>query len=130
VGNPDDRKYTKEHEWCKLEGELATVGITDYAQHALTDVVFVELPEKGKQVEQNKQLCILESVKHVSDVFAPVSGEVVEVNTGLESKPELLNKEPFGQGWIAKIRPSDKAQLGGLMSAAQYDAFIEGKEKK
>jgi glycine cleavage system H protein len=89
--NPGDRKYTKTHEWCKMEGGVATIGITEHAQQALTDIVFVELPEKGKKVEKGKQMCVVESVKSVSDINAPVSGEVSEVNSGLEKNPETLN---------------------------------------
>lgn len=125
--NPSDRKYSKEHEWVKIEGEIVVVGITDYAQHALTDIVFVELPEVGKQVETGKQLCVLESVKSVSDVFAPVSGEVVEVNTELEGEPGKINSAPF-DSWIAKIKLKDAAELEELMDAQGYTDYVKGLE--
>ncbi len=130
MANPDDRKYTKQHEWCMVEGNTVTVGVTDYAQKALTDIVFVELPKLGAKVEREKPMCVVESVKNVSDVFAPVSGEVVEVNKELESKPELVNKEPFGRGWIAKIKLADEKELQALMDSKQYDAFVEEEEKE
>ena len=127
MNSPEDRKYTKEHEWARQEGELVAVGITDFAQHSLTDIVFVELPEKGKAVEKGKRLCVVESVKSVSDVLAPVSGEVVEVNAELEQKPGRLNETPF-DSWIAKIRPKDKAELDSLMDAKQYAEYVKGLE--
>ncbi len=130
MASPGDRRYTKEHEWCKVEAGTATVGITEYAQHSLTDIVFVELPKQGAAVQQNKPMCVVESVKSVSDVFAPVSGEVVAVNKALESKPELLNTKPFGEGWIAKIRLSDEKELGKLMDSRAYDAFVGEEERK
>ena len=98
---PESLKYTKEHEWIKVEGNEGTVGITDYAQHALTDVVFVELPEVGKKVQQLKAFCTIESVKSVSNVFAPASGEVIGANKEVSGKPELVNQDPYGAGWIA-----------------------------
>ena len=127
MDNPGDRKYSKEHEWAKLEGDIVLVGITDYAQHALTDVVFVELPEVGKQVEKGKQLCVLESVKSVSDIYAPVSGEVAEVNFELEGEPGKVNSDPFGT-WIAKIKPKDKSELDSMMDAASYTEYVKGLE--
>ncbi len=130
MANPDDRKYSKQHEWCKVEANTATVGITDYAQKALTDIVFVELPKVGANVEQGKPMCVLESVKSVSDVFAPVSGEVVEVNSELDSKPDLVNKDPFEEGWIAKIKLAKQEELGNLLDSKQYDAFVEEEQKK
>lgn len=130
MANPDDIKYTKQHEWCKVEGNTVTVGITDYAQKSLTDIVFAELPKLGTKVEREKPMCVVESVKSVSDIFAPVSGEVVEVNTELLSKPELINKDCFGQGWIAKIRVSEEKELENLLDREQYEAFVEEEEKK
>lgn len=121
-----DLKYTKEHEWVKLDGAIAAIGITDYAQHALTDVVFVELPEVGKKVEQFKPFCVVESIKSVSDVFAPVSGEVIEANNELSNKPEHINKEPYRNGWIAKIKVSDDKELNNLMDAEEYKNYLEG----
>lgn len=125
---PSDLKYTKEHEWVKVEGDAVTVGISDFAQHQLTDIVFVELPEQGKKVEQRKNLCTVESVKSVSDVFAPVGGEVCEVNKELGNKPELINKDPYGEGWIAKIKIDDKSQVDKLMSAEEYKKFLSESE--
>jgi glycine cleavage system H protein len=127
--NPSDRKYTKDHEWCKMEGGTAVVGITDFAQHSLTDIVFVELPKTGAKAQAGKPLCVVESVKSVSDVFAPVSGEVVEVNKELEKKPELVNKDPFGTGWIAKIKPGNLKELDALMDSAKYTEFTEKGKK-
>ena len=120
---PDDLRYTKEHEWIRVEGDIATVGISDFAQHQLTDVVFVELPEVGKKVEHTKNLCTVESVKSVSDVFSPVAGEVIEVNNELENKPELINQDPYGEGWIAKIKLTDSVEIDKLMSAEEYKKF-------
>jgi len=122
--NPKDRKYNKEHEWTKVEDDIAICGITDFAQNQLTDIVFIELPEKGKQVEQAKQTAVVESVKSVSDIFAPVSGEIVEVNEALKDHPEIVNKDAFDKGWIFKIKIKDKAELDKLMSAEEYDKFI------
>lgn len=126
--NPRDRRYTKEHEWIKQEGGIGTAGITDYAQHSLTDIVFVELPEKGKVVEQFKRLAVLESVKSVSDVFSPASGEVVEVNSALVSAPEKINQSPYEGGWIAKIKLKDIKELDTLMSAEQYEEYLKGQK--
>jgi len=106
--NPENFKYTKEHEWISADGSVGIVGITDFAQHALTDVVFVELPQKGKNLIQLKTAAVIESVKSVSDVYSPVSGEVIEVNEKLLSNPELINKDPYGTGWIFKIRFENK----------------------
>jgi|TARA_B100001971_G_C18195494_1_gene541182 glycine cleavage system H protein len=126
--SPKDRKYSKEHEWVKLEGDVATCGITDFAQHQLTDIVFIELPEKGKQVEQAKQIAVVESVKSVSDIFAPVSGEIIEINEKLTDNPETVNKNPFDEGWMFKIKIKDKAELDKLLSAEDYEKFT--KEEK
>ena len=120
---PKDLRYTKEHEWVRLEGGLAVVGITDYAAHELGDVVFVELPEIGRTVVQATAIGVIESVKAVSDLFAPVGGEVVETNAELSGEPELLNSDPFGKGWMLRIKIGDKAQLDGLLDAAAYDAL-------
>ncbi len=125
---PDDLRYTKEHEWIVAEGNNGTVGITDYAQHALTDAVFVELPEIGKKVAQSKTLCTIESVKSVSDILSPASGEVIEANNELKDKPENINNDPYGKGWIAKIRISNKDELNSLMGAEQYKKYLEGLE--
>ena len=127
--NPADRKYTKEHEWAKDNGDgTITMGITDHAQELLTDIVFVELPAVGKKVEQMEQLAVVESVKSVSDVYAPVSGEVKEVNQVLENHPELVNQDAFGEGWMAKLKMDNPAELNNLMDAAAYSEMI--KEEK
>ena len=122
--NPADRKYTKEHEWVRLEGDVAVVGITDYAQGELGDVVFVELPEVGRRLTQGQTFGVVESVKAASDLYAPVSGEVIEVNAQLPDAPDLVNKEPFGGGWMIKVRPSDTAELNSLMDAPAYEAHL------
>jgi len=123
--NPTDRKYTKEHEWAKKNGdEVAIIGVTDHAQELLTDIVYVELPLIGKKVKQNEPLAVIESVKSVSDVYSPVSGEVVEVNQVLEASPELVNQDAFGEGWIAKLKMDNPDELTPLMDAAAYEAMI------
>jgi len=122
--NPIDRKYTKEHEWIKTDGDIATIGITDFAQDQLTDVVFVELPEIGKQVEQNGNLCVVESVKSVSDIFSPVSGEIVEVNKALENSPALINNDPFESGWIVKLKIKSETESAQLMTPEEYNKFL------
>ncbi len=123
--NPANLKYTKDHEWALVEGDIVTVGITDHAQELLTEVVFAELPAIGKKVEQGKQLAAVESVKSVSDVYSPVSGEVVEVNTELEANPGLINQDAFGAGWIAKVKMSNPAELEKLMDVAAYGKVME-----
>lgn len=122
---PKDLKYSKEHEWVKVQGDTATVGITDFAQHSLTDIVFIELPALGKKVLQFKNLSVVESVKSVSDVFSPVSGEVIKVNDELTKKPEFINQDPYGKGWIAQIKVANKDELKNLMSAEEYQKFTE-----
>ena len=126
--NPTDLRYTKEHEWIKIEGDIATMGITDHAQELLTDIVFVELPEIGKKVEQIKPIAVVESVKSVSDVYAPLSGEVIEVNKELENKPELVNHDAFGQGWLAKLRIKDPSETNNLMTSEQYNEFVKSEK--
>lgn len=123
MAQPTDRSYTKTHEWVSLAGDLATVGITAYAQEQLGDVVFVELPGVGKVVEKGATMGNIESVKAVSEVFAPVAGEVVEANGELEGHPELINKDPFGAGWLVKVKVAAGA-LTGMMDAAAYEAFL------
>ena len=125
---PKDLMYTKEHEWVRIEDSEGTVGITDYAQHALTDVVFVELPAIGKNVQQFKPLCIVESVKSVSDVFSPLSGNVFDVNNSITNSPESVNKEPYGNGWIAKIKIIEESETKNLMKAEDYKKYLEGLE--
>lgn len=123
--NPADRLYSKDHEWVKDNGDgTAVVGITDYAQEMLTDIVFVELPPVGKKVAQGEPVAMVESVKSVSDVYAPVSGEVIEVNVELENAPDLINTDAFGKGWIAILKLADKDELKSLLSAADYDTLI------
>jgi len=123
--HPADRKYTKEHEWAKEKGDGTIImGITDHAQELLTDIVFVELPPVGKKVKQMQPLAVVESVKSVSDVYAPVSGEVIEVNQILESNPELVNQDAFGEGWIAKLKMDDDSELMNLMDAHSYEDMI------
>ena len=119
-------RYSKDHEWVKIDGDTATVGITHYAQEQLGDVVFVELPEVGKKVEQGKELATVESVKAASEVYAPISGEVVEVNSALADAPATVNEEAQGKGWFAKLKIADKGQLAGLMDDAAYKKFVEG----
>ncbi|MHB8138511.1 MAG: glycine cleavage system protein GcvH [Smithellaceae bacterium] len=124
--NPADRLYSKDHEWIKDNGDgTAVVGITDYAQEMLTDIVFVELPPIGKKVAPGEPLAVVESVKSVSDVYAPVGGEVIDVNKTLEDTPELLNRDAFNEGWIAKLKLDNAAELKSLLSAADYDALIK-----
>lgn len=122
---PEELKYTDEHEWVLAEKDVATVGISDFAQDALGDVVFVELPEVGAQVEAGKPFGVVESVKAVSDVYAPVSGEVVEVNEELPDAPEMVNTSPFEDAWMIKIKMSDPSELDNLMDADKYQEFSE-----
>jgi glycine cleavage system H protein len=118
--------YTKEHEWIRVEGDTATVGITDFAQGQLGDVVFVELPEAGAQVSQGGEAAVVESVKAASDVYAPVSGEVVEANQALVDDSSLVNSDPEGEGWFFRVRLSDSSQLEGLMDGDAYKSFCDG----
>jgi len=124
--NPTDRFYSKDHEWVKDNGDgTAIVGITDYAQEMLTDIVFVELPQIGKKVAQGEPVAVVESVKSVSDIYAPVSGEVIGINTKLDDDPSLINQDAFGEGWIVKLRLADSAELKALLNAAAYEAFTK-----
>jgi glycine cleavage system H protein len=118
-------RFTKDHEWVRLDGDLAVIGITDYAQSQLGDVVYVELPEPGHRVEQGKEAAVVESVKAASEVYAPVSGEVAEVNERLAGDPAKVNADPLGEGWFMKLRLDDPKQLDGLMDAAAYQHFVE-----
>jgi glycine cleavage system H protein len=120
---PTDLRYAKSHEWVRLEGDTATVGITDHAQAELTDVVFVELPDVGRTVEAGEASAVVESVKAASDIYSPVAGEIIEVNNALESNPALLNTDPHGEGWIYKLRVNGDVPAD-LMDAAAYEAFI------
>ena len=127
--DPKDCRYTKDHEWVKVAGDRGTVGITDYAQKQLGDVVFVELPEKGAKVEAGKRFGTVESVKAVSELYSPVTGEVVTVNSALISKPETINADPHGQGWMLDVRLADPGEVNGLMDAAAYAAFVASESK-
>jgi glycine cleavage system H protein len=120
---PSDLHYTKEHEWVRVEGDVATVGITQHAADQLGDIVFVELPEPGRKLEQFATFGVVESVKAVSDLFAPVAGEVLEGNPGLATTPEVVNSDPYGAGWMLRIRLSDPAQVGQLLDPAAYEAL-------
>jgi len=121
---PEGLRYTKDHEWAKTEGTKVRVGITDHAQTELTDVVYVELPPVGKIVRQGEPLGTVESVKAVSEIFAPVSGKVVDVNQTLADKPEIVNKDPYGEGWMVVLEPTDPSQVKTLMDAAGYRKLI------
>jgi glycine cleavage system H protein len=121
---PDGLKYSKEHEWVRVDGDLATVGITAFAQEQLGDVVFVELPEKGARVRQHASLGVVESVKAASDVYAPISGEVLERNVKVIESPELVNSQPYADGWMVKVRLADKGELAALLSPEDYRSHI------
>ena len=125
---PENFRYTKEHEWVLVEGDTGTIGITNHAQEELGDIVYVDLPKPGAKLEQGKSLGSVESVKAVSDVYSPVSGEVTEANGSLADAPEKLNEDPHGVAWLIKVKLSDPGQVAGLMSAADYEAYI-GAEK-
>ncbi len=122
---PQGLKYSREHEWVKVEGNVATIGITDFAQSELGDVVYVELPEVGSEVEANNTFGVVESVKAVSDLYAPVTGTVAEVNDQLNDTPELVNSDPFEEAWMLRIEMSDASELDGLLHADEYKAFVE-----
>lgn len=122
---PDDLKYSENHEWARVEGDRVRMGISDYAQDALGDVVYVEVPEVGSEVGRGDAFAEVESTKSVSDVYAPVSGRVVEVNPALEDTPELVNRDPYGEGWFALIEASDVSELDALMDAAAYRASLD-----
>jgi glycine cleavage system H protein len=124
---PSDRRYTKEHEWVRVEGPIGIVGITDYAQHELGDVVFVEMPKTGTKLKAGDRLGTVESVKAVSDIFSPVSGEVMEVNESLASAPETINKDPHGGAWLVKLRLFNADEATALMDSAAYEAYIAEK---
>lgn len=123
---PSDLKYAKSHEWVRVSGDTATVGITDHAQHELTDVVFVELPEVGRQVKAGETCAVVESVKTASDIYSPVSGEIIEVNKPVADNPALVNTDPHGAGWFYKIKLGNAAELGTLLSPADYTKQIGG----
>jgi glycine cleavage system H protein len=122
--SPTDRRYTKEHEWVRVEDDLGTVGITDYAQDQLGDLVYLDLPSPGTQVKQLDKLGEIESVKAVSDLYSPVSGEVTEVNQEVNDRPELVNQSPYEEGWLVRLRLANPAEVDGLLTAEQYDELI------
>lgn len=130
MGYPTQFRYSKDHEWIDVKGDTATVGITDYAQGELGDVVFVELPAAGAKLTAGKTFGSVESVKAVSDIYAPATGEVVESNAALKDKPEAINTDPHGAGWLVKIKLANAAELNSLMDAAGYEAFIAEKKKE
>ncbi len=121
---PDDLKYTKEHEWVRIEGNVATIGITDFAQGELGDIVFVEVETEGEDLDQDEVFGSIEAVKTVSDLFMPLSGTIAEFNSKVEDEPELVNKDPYGEGWIVKIAISDIEELGSLMDATAYQEVV------
>ena len=116
----EDLKYTKSHEWIKIKDDIAVVGITDHAQAELTDIVFVELPEIGKEIKKGEELCVVESVKSVSEIYAPVSGKIVKVNSKLDDSPEIINESPYDDGWLVELEISDKSEVDSLLDAAEY----------
>jgi len=122
--DPENLRYTKEHEWVRVEGANGVIGITFHAQKELGDIVYVDLPKPGTVVQQGKPIGSVESVKAVSDIFTPVSGEVLEVNASLADSPEILNKDPYGEGWLVKIKLSDPGESGKLLTAAEYQAYV------
>ncbi len=123
-------RYAKSHEWVRMEGDNAVVGVSDYAQHLLSDVVFVELPEVGDTVTAGQSMGTVESVKAAEDTYAPISGEVIEVNSELESNPDWVNSDPYGKAWMAKVAPSKLEEIESLMDAAAYERFVEEEEEK
>lgn len=123
---PQNVKYTNEHEWIRLEGDVAYVGITDYAQEQLGDIVFVDIPTEGEALEANEVFGTIEVVKTISDLFLPVAGEILEQNTALEENPELVNKDPYGEGWLIKMKPADAAALDNLLDAEEYKKVVNG----
>lgn len=122
----DDLKFSKDHEWVKIEGDTATMGISDYAQKELGDVVYVELPTVGDKVKKGDACSNIESVKAVSDIYSPISGEIIEVNSTLEDKPENINQDPYGDGWILKIKTENSQELDELMDNKKYNEYIKG----
>jgi glycine cleavage system H protein len=126
LSQPQDLLYSKEHEWAKLDGENATIGITDYAQESLGDIVYVELPKVGTEIEQFFNVGVIESVKAVSDLFTPLSGKVVEINEALDGDPAAVNREPYGAGWLFKLKLSDQEEAKSLLNAADYEKTTAG----
>ncbi|HSA58193.1 MAG TPA: glycine cleavage system protein GcvH [bacterium] len=122
---PEDLKYSKEHEWVRVSGNIATIGVSDFAQDQLGEVVFVELPDEGEEFEKDDAFGVIESVKSVNDIYAPLSGKIVEVNDPVVDSPEIVNEDPYVEGWLVKIEISDPKELGELMSAKDYEAYIK-----
>jgi len=124
-----EARYTKNDEWIRVEGDIVVIGITDYAQHHLSDIVYVELPAEGDELSQGDSIAVVESVKAAADVYAPVSGEVVAINEVLDDSPELVNDDAFGEAWFFKVTPSDISELDALMDQAAYETYCEGREE-
>lgn len=122
---PEDLKYSKEHEWVRVNGNVATIGVSDYAQDQLGEIVFVELPDEGEEFEKDDAFGVVESVKSVNDVYAPLSGRIIEVNDPVVDSPEIVNEDPYGEGWLVKIELSNLKEMGELMSAKDYEAYIK-----
>src|SRR5262245_48854918 len=122
---PEDLKFSKEHEWVRVNGNIATIGVSDFAQDQLGEVVFVELPDEGEEVEKDDAFGVIESVKSVNDIYAPLTGKIVEVNDPVVDSPEIVNEDPYGEGWLVKMEISDLKELGELMSAKDYEAYIK-----
>jgi len=128
MSSPSDLRYSKEHEWVRVEDGVGTIGITDYAQDQLGDIVYLDLPEEGTAIKQFEKLGEIESVKAVSDLFVPVSGEVAEINQEAVDSPELVNQDPYGRGWLLKVRLSDESEVEGLLSAQEYDELVAAEQ--
>ncbi len=124
MAQPEQLLYSKEHEWVRIEGDRAVIGVTDYAQSSLGDIVYVELPKPGKQVDQFANIGVVESVKAVSDLFTPISGEIVEINSALENDPAAINRDPYGDGWLLRLKLKDPAETKNLLSARDYEKLI------
>ncbi|MGH7799541.1 MAG: glycine cleavage system protein GcvH [Thermodesulfobacteriota bacterium] len=127
---PEVLKYTKEHEWARVEDDIVIIGITDYAQDALGEIVYIELPSEGDEITRGEPFGAVESTKSVSDLYAPISGEVVEVNEALLDSPEAINEDPYGEGWMIKVKPYDPSELDDLMDSDEYTEFIERQSEK
>lgn len=125
MSSPTNLRYTKTHEWVRLDGDVATVGVTDYAQRELGDITYLELPEPGTEVSQNEPFGVIESVKAASDIYAPIGGEVIERNDTAVESPEIVNQSPYDQAWLIRVRAADPAEVESLMTADEYDAFAE-----
>lgn len=120
----EDLRYTETHEWLDIEGDIATIGITDHAQTELTDIVFVELPEIGKEIKKGEELCVVESVKSVSEIYSPISGKIVAVNSKLDDSPEIINESPYDEGWIVKLEMKNKSDIDNLIDAESYKKIL------